>query len=139
MNKNFSNTDELFDFVGKEAKELELAKDSYADALKARELDFPTALEFNNIGVAIPHADSEHINSEFISLITLEEPIKFSAMEDSSRKIEVNIVFVLGLLKANDQLETLQTIIQLLQEKNTLSYINNATNVDVIIDALNSV
>ncbi|AYW45349.1 PTS sugar transporter subunit IIA [Tetragenococcus koreensis] len=139
LNKRFNSTDELFDFIGNKATRLGLSKDSYASALKERELYFPTALEFNNIGVAIPHADSGHINNEFISLITLDEPIEFSAMEDSDRRIKVSIVFVLGLLKANDQLATLQAIMQLLQEENTLKYLMDANNVDDVMNSLNGI
>ncbi|MDN6663379.1 MAG: PTS sugar transporter subunit IIA [Tetragenococcus koreensis] len=137
LNENFNNANELFDFVGAKTKELDLAKNSYVDALKKRESDFPTAIQFNDVGVAIPHADSEHIKNEFIALVTLDEPIKFKAMEDSDQEIEVTIVFVLGLLKANDQLETLQAIVKLLQEKNALNLLNDADNINDVIDALN--
>lgn len=136
LNQNFSNTNDLFDFVTDQTKELDLTKDSYASALKNREEKFPTALEFNEIGVAIPHADSENINREFISLITLDKPLKFNAMEDSDKIVEVKIVFVLGLLKAENQLETLQEVMQLLQEENTLRNLNKATSVSEVINVL---
>jgi len=136
LNKNFNDTNELFDFIADKTRELDLTKDSYSSALKTREESFPTALEFNDIGVAIPHADSENINREFISLVTLDKPLKFNAMEDSNRIVEVKIVFVLGLLKAENQLETLQKIMQLLQEENTLRYLNGATKISDVVNTL---
>ncbi|QXN87633.1 PTS sugar transporter subunit IIA [Tetragenococcus halophilus] len=51
LNENFDNTSELFDFVGSKTKELGLSRDNYAANLKKREADFPTALEFNDIGL----------------------------------------------------------------------------------------
>ncbi|GBD61573.1 hypothetical protein TEH11_1256 [Tetragenococcus halophilus subsp. halophilus] len=137
LNENFDNTSELFDFVGSKTKELGLSRDNYAANLKKREADFPTALEFNDIGVAIPHADSESLNKEFISLITLNKPLTFRAMENSDKEVKVKIVFVLGLLKANDQLETLQAIVKLLQKESALERLNHASNIKEITSVLN--
>ncbi|NWN99653.1 PTS sugar transporter subunit IIA [Tetragenococcus halophilus] len=136
LNKNFDEVNQLFDFIGMKAKALNLAKSSYGDALKKRESEFPTALEFNNLGVAIPHADSEHLTNEFISLVTLDKPIKFRAMEDENKEIDVSIVFILGLQKANDQLATLQAIVELLQEEETLKYISKASSADEVLSKL---
>jgi len=138
VKKKFSNTHELFDFIGDKSNELGLSKKTYSDALEEREFDFPTGLQLENIGVAIPHADSEHINEEFISLITLDKPVKFNSMEDSAKEIEVKIVFVLGLQNANDQLETLQSIVRLLQDNNILIGLKNATNIDDVLSVLNN-
>ena len=37
-------------------------KTSYVAALAAREKDYPTGLDINGIGVAIPHTDVSHVN-----------------------------------------------------------------------------
>lgn len=137
LNESFESTSELFDFVGIKTKELGLSYDNYAANLKKREADFPTALEFNDIGVAIPHADSESLKEEFISLITLDKPLTFRAMENPDKEIKVKIVFVLGLLKANDQLETLQAIVKLLQKENALVRLNDASNIKEVTNILN--
>lgn len=137
LNENFDSTSELFDFVGTKTKELDLSYDDYAVNLKKREENFPTALEFNDIGVAIPHADSKSLKKEFISLITLDKPLIFRAMENPDKEVKVKIVFVLGLLKANDQLETLQAIVKLLQKENALEHLNHANNVKEVVNIVN--
>ena len=38
-----------------------VAEDTYVDALKDREKDFPTGVNMGNIEIAIPHTDKQHV------------------------------------------------------------------------------
>ena len=61
LNQSFDSTDELFSFIGKETNTLGLAKDTFESALKEREATYPTGLQLEKIGVAIPLSYAEHI------------------------------------------------------------------------------
>ncbi|EFR31769.1 PTS sugar transporter subunit IIA [Eremococcus coleocola] len=136
LNQEFDTNSELFEFVGAEANDLGVAKESYADALKEREANFPTGLELENFGVAIPHSDSIHINEEFISVVTLDKPVQFSSMEDLSKKLDVRLVFVLGLKKAEDQLSILQAIISVIQDESKVEKLISAASSDEVLEIL---
>ena len=87
----------------------------------------------DKIGVAIPHSDAEHINEEFISVVTVNEPVVFKSMEDANKTVDVSIIFVLGLRKAEDQLATLQAIMQVIQDPEVLDRLLEANrNVEVL-------
>lgn len=60
----------------------ECVKDSYIDGITKRESEYPTGLEVNGIGFAIPHTDSEHVIQSQVCFASLEEPIIFSDMTE---------------------------------------------------------
>lgn len=136
LNKSFNSTDEVFEFVGGETHTLGLAKETFANALKERESTYPTGLQLEEIGVAIPHSDAEHISEEFISVITVKEPVEFKSMEDANKAVGVSIIFVLGLTKAEDQLATLQAIMQVIQDKDVLDQLQSAKSSDEVLNIL---
>ena len=132
LNKEFANTDELFGFISDKGLELGFSKPSFEDALKTREQNFPTGLKLNEYSVAIPHADAEHIKEEFISLIILKSPITFKSMEDPKQSVEVNLVFVLGLINPDNQLETLQSVVELMQNTDKVRALLDAQSIEKI-------
>ncbi|MGK9326317.1 PTS sugar transporter subunit IIA [Aerococcus urinaeequi] len=133
LNESFDSTDDLFKFIGEKTHALGLAKDSFESALGEREAVYPTGLQLDKIGVAIPHSDAEHINEEFISVVTVNEPVVFKSMDDANKTVDVSIIFVLGLRKAEDQLATLQAIMQVIQDPEVLDRLLEAnSNVEVL-------
>jgi len=95
-------------------------KESYLPAILEREKQFPTGLPTEGVGVAIPHADTEHVIKPGISIATLNEPVKFNVMGSLNEQVEVSIIFMLALTDPNMQLELLQNLVQVLQNKELL-------------------
>lgn len=56
------------------------AKESYIQALITREQEFPTGLDVDGVGVAIPHTDVSHVIKPGIAIAVLEKPIDFIQM-----------------------------------------------------------
>ncbi|MDK7302815.1 PTS sugar transporter subunit IIA [Aerococcus urinae] len=50
LNQEIASSDELFEFIGEKAQEHGLVKDSYVQALKDREAQFPTGLQLEKVG-----------------------------------------------------------------------------------------
>ena len=48
---------DIFEQAGGKLVSLGYCKDSYVEALKLREKDFPTGVDMGGVGVAIPHTD----------------------------------------------------------------------------------
>ena len=63
-------------------------KSSFLDGITTREAEYPTGLEFNGIGFAIPHTDSVNVNKSQICFASLDEPVIFQDMTDKSHNIE---------------------------------------------------
>lgn len=95
-------------------------KESYLPAILERERKFPTGLPTEGVGVAIPHADTEHVIKPGISIATLKEPVKFNVMGSPNEQVNVSIIFMLALTEPNMQLELLQNLVLVLQNKELL-------------------
>ncbi|WP_213356332.1 PTS sugar transporter subunit IIA [Enterococcus casseliflavus] len=108
-------------------------KSSYKQAVIDREKVFPTGLETEHFSIAIPHTDSVHVNEPAIAIAILENKVPFIQM-GSNDVIQIEILFMLALRKAEDQLEILQLLIELIQDEKNMEKLRNARNpTDVIL------
>ena len=89
---------------------------SFAQAIKRREDEFPTGLMLENIGVAIPHTDVEHVVEQSMAIGILEEPVDFTIMGTENDLVKVKVIFMLALKEPHTQLEFLQTLVQIFQD-----------------------
>lgn len=91
-------------------------KKSFISAIVDREEKFPTGLETAAGGVAIPHADSKHVNKDGIVVGILKEPVFFNEMGNPDTQIQTKLVFMLSLKNPNNHLEILQSVIKLFMD-----------------------
>lgn len=103
-------------------------KDSFSKAVIERERKFPTGLKTEYVGVAIPHTDSVHVNEPAIAIALLENKAPFIEMGTTSDDVQVEIVFMLALKKAEDQLEMLQILIDLIQDEEVMISLKQAAD-----------
>ena len=71
---------EVFERLGKTLIEEGYCRDSYIDALKTREKDFPTGVNMGGVGIAIPHTDKSHVYKGAVAIGILKKPVKFYQM-----------------------------------------------------------
>ena len=112
------------------------AKESYVDALIAREADYPTGLDVDGIGVAIPHTSVEHVNKVGIAIATLNHPITFVQMGTDDETVEVQLVFMLAVVDPNAHIDQLQRIVEILQDKAVLGRLMKAKDPEEIIQII---
>ena len=55
-------------------------KESFSNAIKEREVNYPTGLQLEHIGVAIPHTDAEFVNEQSMAIAILKNPVNFTFM-----------------------------------------------------------
>ncbi|ERN55127.1 PTS sugar transporter subunit IIA [Alkalihalophilus marmarensis] len=100
-----------------------LVKESYIDAIVAREKNFATGLPTKGYSVAIPHTDKEHVNEKAISVGIMKEPVDFVIMGEEGETTPVKLVFMLAMNESHSQLELLQRLMQIFQDDSILNQI----------------
>lgn len=141
LDLDVKNTDELFEKMGSKLVEEGFAKESYVQALKDREAEFPTGLEMDTDGLAIalPHTAIEHVNKAATSIAILKKPIEFHVMGGGvDDTCQVSLVFMLCVDDPNAHLDGLQAIVQILQDKNFLKNLDGAKTPEEVINLFKS-
>lgn len=111
----------------REINQILMARDmvlpSYLDALIAREDNNPTAMQLENMGVAIPHVDIEHIKEEKLVVVTCPEGMEFKQAEDPDLTMKVHIIFFLLLKEKDAHIEFLMKLIGLFRQTDKMNLI----------------
>ena len=111
---------EVLDIMADAMKKEGMVKDTFAGAIKEREKVYATGLELPEMGIAIPHTDIQHINQPALCLGILAKPVKFGAMGEADRRIDVEVVFMLSIKEAHAQLKVLQALMKVFQQEGRL-------------------
>ena len=86
-----------------------------------REGEFPTGLPTEPVGVAIPHADPDHVLKTAVCVGILNNPVTFTQMgTDSSKEVEASIIFMLAIKEKEKQVVMIQQLVQLIQNPGLL-------------------
>ena len=137
---DFEATDEwdLFAKMSDTLKEKGYVRDSWHDAICAREKSFPTGLQFEKIGFAIPHVDPENIVKPYIAIIKPKAPIDFAPMADMvDHPVHTELIINLGLLAhAEDQVAVLQAMMGIFMDEEATAEIMAQDTPEGIIDAI---
>lgn len=128
IDEQYASSEELFEGVFERAFQIGNVREDFLPRVKQREATFPTGIQLEEIGVAIPHTDAECVLKEFVAVVVNPQPVAFKSMEDLEQTVEASIVFVLGLNQPHAQLEMLQSLMGLLQNQAILSEIQSATS-----------
>ena len=122
---NLKNNKEVLSSLADYLIEEKMVKPSFKNAVLERENSYPTGLQFDGYGIALPHTDSEHVIKSQIAIMTLEKPVKFVEMASSDKEIDVKNIFMLALKDSNQHIKILQKVMELLQDKEAMSMIES--------------
>ena len=112
------------------------AKPTYIDALNIREREFPTGLDVNGVGVAIPHTDVSHVNRAGIAIGVLKNPVTFTQMGTEDEKVQVQLIFMLAVVDPNKHIDELQRIVAIIQDTAVLGRILEGKNAGEITEII---
>ena len=101
-------------------------KDSWIPAALERERTFATGLPTPEVGVAIPHADVEHVLEQVIAVGVLEKPVEFGEMGNPDSTVPVRIVCALAVARSELLVTLLQRLVEMFQSPGVLSQIAGA-------------
>ncbi|AYJ43322.1 MULTISPECIES: PTS sugar transporter subunit IIA [Lactiplantibacillus] len=132
LHTSFKTSSDLFTAINKAAQENGFVTDQFLPKIIKREATFPTGLQLEHRGVAIPHTDADTINKEFVAVVINDEPIEFSRMDDPDQTVGAKLVFVLGLNKPHAQLDMLQALMGIIQDNELVNSLENANDADQI-------
>ncbi|HHX26734.1 MAG TPA: PTS sugar transporter subunit IIA [Firmicutes bacterium] len=130
---------EAITYVAQHLVRLGHVKSSYPHAVIAREQEFPTGLSTGEIGVAIPHCDSEHVIEPAVAVAILDAPVQFRAMDDNRNTVSVDIILMLAIKDPSTQIDILRRVSGLVQSPAILKSLKMASSHTDIIKILRSV
>lgn len=127
------NTDDVFDQMGGALTRAGFGKEGYVQGLKDREEEYPTGLNIDGLGVAIPHTPVDYVNASATSIGILKNPVEFVEMGTDDDRVQVKIVFMLCVSDPNAHLEQLQRIIAIIQDKDVMQKLTEVKDPEEII------
>lgn len=113
----FQAKEEVLRFLANNLLEKGYVKETYLKAIVKRELEYPTGIPSAGVNIAIPHADHDLVNETTISIGVLKNPVTFYSMEDSETPLDIQIVIMLAISEPKGQIEMLQKIVSIIQDK----------------------
>lgn len=122
-----NDRDDLFEQIAERLNKLGYVKDSYAEALKKCEDEFPTGLVTKYLSIALPHVDPENINKPFIAAVKNAKPIHMLQM-GSNEDMKAQYFFFLGITDSSHQVVLLQKFMLLLRNKNFTDELTSQTD-----------
>ena len=109
----------------------------FVNDVLARGREFPTGLPTEPIGVAIPHADPDHILDTSVAIGVLESPVQFSQMgTDASKIVQVQVVFLLAIKEQEKQVSMIQQLVQLIQTPELLDNLSGCKSTDEAVQVI---
>lgn len=115
-----------------------VVKASYAEAVLARELIYPTGLPTPE-PVALPHADVEHCLKPAVGLALLKQPVTFRMMGDPSQTVTTRTVLALSVVDPKAQVQVLTRLIDFCQNPENLMTLHASPEpADFLSQALNA-
>lgn len=120
QNLKVSDNKEVLQIMGNAMIQEGLGEEGFVEALLRREKDYPTGLDIDGIGVAIPHTDACHVKKEGIAVAVLAEPVEFEAMGEDNCRIPVNIVVMFTVAGKDKHIDRLLQILKLIQNEEIL-------------------
>ena len=131
FHKHAKDKEEALGILADEFMKSGVAKDTFLDGIITREKTFATGLSLNNMCVAIPHTDPEHVNRTQIGFMSLEEPVEFIEMGTEDKQIPVTMMFMLALKEAHQQLDMLMKLMDVFQNDELMEKFKAVDNFEV--------
>ena len=101
-------------------------RESFPEALVARERSYPTGLPTAGVKVALPHVDTAHARRPGILMATLKRPLPFKEMGDGVRELPVEMVFVIVVTDPEEEVRVLQRLMRLFSREEVLARLRAA-------------
>ncbi|MBI9105781.1 MAG: PTS sugar transporter subunit IIA [Spirochaetales bacterium] len=101
-------------------------KESFKEAILDREANYPSGLPMEDIKIAIPHTDADHVNQSVICFARLKENVEFSVMGAPDEKIQVRLISMFALKEKKLIGDLLETLITTYQDNDVLKSLLDA-------------
>ncbi|MBT2732459.1 PTS sugar transporter subunit IIA [Carnobacterium sp. ISL-102] len=137
LNESYHSQDDLFNQISKDLLEKEYVYDSYQEALKQREMKYPTGLQTEVCGIAIPHTDAIHIKKQAIAVVKLDKGIMFKEMVGDA-DVSVKLLFFLLVKEKESQVQVLSNLMGLFSNKQFVNALLQSESKIQILETINN-
>lgn len=129
--------EDFFEKLGAELSKKGYIKDSWFDAIKTREKNYPTGLDCPAIKVAVPHTDPEHLIKPYIAVVKPKTPIVFEGMAGMGGEVPTQLIVNLGV-KAHEesQVAILQALMKIFINEDAVKDILAQTTQQGMVDTI---
>lgn len=131
LDMSFKDDKEALSYLADQLLEKGYVKESFKNAVLKREEIFPTGLAFEGYGIAIPHADVEHVNKSTLAFAVLKDSIKFKRMEDENENVDVDIICMIVLKEKQNQAFFLSKLMDTFSDINYIKRLMNGTKEEI--------
>lgn len=133
-NVGAKNAEDAIRQVGKKFLDAGFVKDTYIDAVVAREVTYPTGLQLADIAVAMPHTDPQHVNRPGVCIAQLAHPVTFAHMGDPDTLVEAEMLFMMTIKDPDEQVELLQKVLSVFQQPEVVAEFRAAKTDDALFE-----
>lgn len=134
---DYANSKELLSNISDILISKGYVKESFKNAILKREEIYPTAIQTEKFGLAIPHTDTEHINTPGIAFVKLKKDCTFKEM-CTNNNIKVNMAFILLVNEKENQVGLLTKLMELFSKNEILEQLYNENDVNKLVNILTS-
>ena len=113
-------------------------KAGYADAVVAREEEYPTGLPGKGINIAIPHTNNKLVNAPAVGVIIPKKPVTFSMMGMKENKLECEVILPLVVKDSRQQIGMLKQMMKIIQDGELLKKLRDSRDKKEIMELLSS-
>lgn len=138
MNLEAETDQQALDILGGHLLKEGIVKESYLPAVKEREVNFSTGLQFEEMGIAIPHTDAEHVNVAAIGIGVLKKPVEFKFMGMPEVPVETEMIFMMAIKEAHSQVEFLQALMDVFSTEGRLEALKACDTEEKLIETFKS-
>ena len=131
-----NSREEFFQKLGEELSKQGYIKDTWYDAILTREKSYPTGLECEQIKVAIPHTDPEHLEKPYIAVVKPSKPITFDFMAGMGDPVDAELIVNLGIKHEGGQVEILQQLMGIFMNEEAVKEIMAQTTQEGMVEAI---
>lgn len=111
-------------------------KDTYIEAVIAREKISPTGLRTESHSFGMPHTDPSHVLKAGVCFVRTKKPVIISMMGDLDTKFEADMFYVLAISDPAEYMSFLSQLMGLFQDENTLEILSNTCDENEVIEII---
>ena len=126
LNQAGNSAEDVLTWMAHQLYEAGYVKESYGQALLDREQEFATGLPGAGRGIAIPHAEPEHVLKSAIAIGVLSHPVEFRMMGNHDDVIQAEVIFMLALQDGHAHVSVLSQLMDVIQDEDLLHRITQA-------------
>lgn len=135
LNYEAKDAEDVFKALADKLFEDDSVKDTCFQTMYNRERSYPTGLPAEEIHVAIPHAEVEHVNYSAFTIATMPKPVEFGEMGAApDGTLDVQIVKMLANADPEEQVKTLRKMVDIFDEPDSLKTIMEAKIPKELVD-----